>query len=405
MNLVDKKAVIFGMYALEIRNISKIFRIYPKPVDRLKEILFRRSFHQEFIALEGVSFPVPIGQTVGIIGDNGAGKSTLLKILAGTLTPTSGEIIKRGRVAALLELGAGFHPEFTGRQNIYLNAALLGLSQQEIRGREKDIIDFAELREFIDRPVKTYSSGMYVRLAFSIATTVDPDILIIDEALSVGDQHFQKKCIDRMITFRKNKTIIFCSHSMYHVNQLCSMALWLDSGRIRMQGTVTDITSAYENYNRNKISVQAQAVSRQTANNAPPIFLREISLNGEKKGVTLNTGDDLLVGLSYESSSQRPFWLAVGIRRNDGLICHAVSMVRDMAKPIHGPGSGTVYLRYNGIPFLHGEYIVNGSVLDEYGLHLYDNKESAPIIINAPSTWEQEIGLLHLNYHWELPAS
>jgi ABC-type polysaccharide/polyol phosphate transport system ATPase subunit len=192
-----------GEVSIRVHDLGKTYKLYAKPSDRLKEVLLRRPKHLAFQSLKSVSFQVSKGESLGIIGDNGAGKSTLLKLLAGTLTPSCGDMDIHGRVAALLELGAGFHQEFTGRQNIYLNASLLGLSEAEIKAQEEAILDFAELGQFIDRPIKTYSSGMVVRLAFSIATSVDPDVLVIDEALSVGDQYFQKKSLDRMNTGRQ----------------------------------------------------------------------------------------------------------------------------------------------------------------------------------------------------------
>jgi ABC-type polysaccharide/polyol phosphate transport system ATPase subunit len=203
--------------------------------------------------LDDISFAVPEGKSLGIIGDNGAGKSTLLKLLVGTLQPSAGNIEINGQVAALLELGAGFHPEFTGRKNIYLNASLLGVPDENIHELENDIIAFSELDYFIDRPVKTYSSGMYVRLAFSIATMVRPDILVIDEALSVGDMAFQKKCVQRMNEFRQQrKTMVFCSHSMFHVQELCDMALWIDQGKIRELGDSEQVVGHYEHYCNSK---------------------------------------------------------------------------------------------------------------------------------------------------------
>jgi len=378
MNLVDKKAVIFGMYALEVRNISKIFRIYPKPVDRLKEIFFRRSFHQEFIALERVSFSVPIGQTVGIIGDNGAGKSTLLKILAGTLTPTSGEIIKRGRVAALLELGAGFHPEFTGRQNIYLNAALLGLSQQEIRGREKDIIDFAELREFIDRPVKTYSSGMYVRLAFSIATTVDPDILIVDEALSVGDQHFQKKCVDRMMGFReRGKTIAFCSHSMYHVNELCESVIWLNEGTIRRAGKARSVISAYEEWCHNR-ERESENICPQTHPEQALAWIETVIIanrHGEQID-SVSVGEELQVIFKIRTAKKLKVHIGAGFRNFSGDNLFGVTTKADSFSPLEINDNRTVSINFPNLALLFGKYSAFCSLLDETGMHVYDLKLS-----------------------------
>jgi len=238
---------------VSVQNLNKDFKIYERPQDRLFEIIIRRQRHQLYHVLSDISFAVPDGKSLGIIGDNGAGKSTLLKLLVGTLQPTSGEISIEGQVAALLELGAGFHPEFTGRKNIYLNAALLGVPDDNIAELEKDIIAFSELDYFIDRPVKTYSSGMYVRLAFSIATMVRPDILVIDEALSVGDMAFQKKCVQRMNEFRQQqKTMIFCSHSMFHVQELCDIAIWLDKGKIREIGDSDKVVGHYEDFCNNK---------------------------------------------------------------------------------------------------------------------------------------------------------
>ena len=199
-------------YRVQVENLQKDFRIYRQPKDRLTELIFRKPRHKIYHVLSDISFNVENGKSLGIIGDNGAGKSTLLKLLVGTLQPTSGHISVEGQVAALLELGAGFHPEFTGRKNIYLNASLLGVPDDNIPELEMDIIEFSELDYFIDRPVKTYSSGMFVRLAFSIATMVRPDILVIDEALSVGDMAFQKKCVERMNRFREEqKTMVFCN--------------------------------------------------------------------------------------------------------------------------------------------------------------------------------------------------
>ncbi|MEX0965058.1 MAG: polysaccharide ABC transporter ATP-binding protein [Pseudohongiellaceae bacterium] len=241
------------MPRVSVQNLNKDFKIYDRPQDRLFEILLRRQKHQLYHVLSDISFEVPDGKSLGIIGDNGAGKSTLLKLLVGTLQPTSGDIAINGQVAALLELGAGFHPEFTGRKNIYLNAALLGVPDDNIAELEKDIIAFSELDYFIDRPVKTYSSGMYVRLAFSIATMVRPDILVIDEALSVGDMAFQKKCVQRMNEFREQqKTMVFCSHSMFHVQELCDMALWLDKGKIQEIGDSDQVVGHYEDFCNNK---------------------------------------------------------------------------------------------------------------------------------------------------------
>ena len=240
---------------IAVNNLCKEFRIYQRPQDRLAELLLRRPRHRLFHVLNDISFAVASGQSLGIVGDNGAGKSTLLKLLVGTLQPTSGQIEIHGQVAALLELGAGFHRDFTGRKNIFLNASLMGVPDDDIEQLEQEIIEFSELGYFIDRPVRTYSSGMFVRLAFSIATMVRPDVLVIDEALSVGDMAFQRKCVQRMQEFRsRRKTMVFCSHSMFHVQELCDIAIWLDKGSIREIGASDKVVGHYEDYCTNKKS-------------------------------------------------------------------------------------------------------------------------------------------------------
>ncbi|MEJ2082606.1 MAG: polysaccharide ABC transporter ATP-binding protein, partial [Acidobacteriota bacterium] len=202
-------------------------------------------------ALEDVSFEIRQGESFGVVGDNGAGKSTLLKILTGTAVPNQGEVRVEGNVAALLELGVGFHLDFTGRENIYFTGAVMGLAREEVREREEEIIAFSELEEFIDQPVKTYSSGMYVRLGFAVATGFDFAVLIIDEALAVGDQRFQKKCTDRILGFKKEgKTILFCSHNLYQVRTLCGRALWLHRGRPMAIGPASEVVEAYNAFTR-----------------------------------------------------------------------------------------------------------------------------------------------------------
>ena len=219
------------MIAIDAYDLGKGYRHYARPVDSLKELVLRRPLHETNWALRSASFQVPRGGTLGVIGANGAGKSTLLKLLAGTLQPSEGRLRVDGRVSAILELGSGFHPEFSGLDNVRMGCAMLGLSAAETRERLPEILDFSELGEAVHRPVKTYSSGMYVRLAFAVVTSVDPDVLIVDEALSVGDQHFQKKSLSRMRGFiEQGKTVVFCSHNLYQVKSLCDQALWLDRG-------------------------------------------------------------------------------------------------------------------------------------------------------------------------------
>ncbi|MBD2150104.1 ABC transporter ATP-binding protein [Pseudanabaena sp. FACHB-1277] len=234
--------------AITLNNVSKCFKRYAKPADRLKEILLpNKDYSERFWALQDISLEIHKGQTIGIIGRNGSGKSTLLQIIAGTLTATTGNVNVNGRVSALLELGSGFNPDFTGRQNVFFNARLLGLSQQEIENKFDEIVGFADIGDFIDQPVKTYSSGMFVRLAFAVAVNVEPEILIIDEALAVGDIYFQQKCFDKLAYLReKQTTLLFVSHDMNAVHRLCDRAILLDSGRVSLWSEARQVIDLYE---------------------------------------------------------------------------------------------------------------------------------------------------------------
>lgn len=257
---------------IEIKNISKIYNLYNKPSDRLKEALFaRQSRHTEFAALNDVSFNVNKGEILGIIGKNGSGKSTILKIITSVLTPTSGECIVKGKIAALLELGAGFNMEYTGIENIYLNGQMIGFSKEEMDKKLQDIIDFADIGEYIYQPVKTYSSGMFARLAFSVAISVDPDILIVDEALSVGDVFFQNKCYRRFEEFReRGKTILFVTHDMGSVIRYCNRCVLLNAGKKVAEGKPQEMVDLYKRimvgqWNGNEESSE-EASSIQTSN-------------------------------------------------------------------------------------------------------------------------------------------
>ena len=233
--------------AIKVENLSKCYQIYDKPRDRLLQMLFRghRTFYREFWALRDVSFEIKRGETVGIIGRNGSGKSTLLQLICGTLNPTGGSIQTRGRIAALLELGSGFNPEFTGRENVYMNASILGLNHEEIDARFDAIAAFADIGDFIEQPVKTYSSGMYVRLAFAVIAHVDADILVIDEALSVGDAFFTQKCMRFLRRFMENGTVLFVSHDTGAVINLCQSGIWLEKGSVKHKGEPKEIAQMY----------------------------------------------------------------------------------------------------------------------------------------------------------------
>ena len=216
--------------AISVKHLTKIYKLYDKPIDRLKESLhpLKKQYHKEFYALNDVSFEIKRGETVGIIGKNGAGKSTLLKIITGVLTPSSGSVHVHGRIASLLELGAGFNPEYTGIENIYFQGSLMGYTREEMEAKVDDILAFADIGDFVNQSVKMYSSGMFARLAFAVAINVDPDILIVDEALSVGDMYFQQKCMDKINSMRSKKmTLLFVSHSIGQVKKICEKAVFI----------------------------------------------------------------------------------------------------------------------------------------------------------------------------------
>jgi ABC-type polysaccharide/polyol phosphate transport system ATPase subunit len=248
---LNKNRGIMSEIAISAQNISKVYKLYDRHIDRLKEAIhpFGKKYHRDFYALREVSFEVKKGETVGIIGKNGSGKSTLLQIIAGVLTQTSGHVTTNGKVSALLELGTGFNPEHTGVENIYFNGMLMGFSQEEMDSKMGDILSFADIGEFVNQQVKTYSSGMFVRLAFSVAINVDPDILIIDEALAVGDIRFTQKCFRKIEEFReKRKTILFVSHDPGTIIKFCSTSIWLKEGEIFQSGNPDDIVKKYVAY-------------------------------------------------------------------------------------------------------------------------------------------------------------
>ena len=233
---------------IKVEDVSKSFNVYYDKANTIKErlLFFNRSRKEKRVVLDHINLNIKKGEVVALIGTNGSGKSTLLKLMTKIIYPNTGKITVNGKLTSLLELGAGFHPDFSGRENIYFNASIFGLTRKEIESRVEDIIEFSELRDFIDNPVRTYSSGMYMRLAFSVAINVDAEILLIDEILSVGDQHFQEKCFQKMRELKKQgKTMVFVTHSMDSVRQLCTRAVWLYDGKIKMDGPTNEVVDEY----------------------------------------------------------------------------------------------------------------------------------------------------------------
>lgn len=397
------------MTAIEVKGLTKTYKIYRSPVDRLKEIARRKPYHSEFTALDNISFSVEKGGTFGVIGENGAGKSTLLKILARTLKPTAGHLSVNGRCAALLELGAGFNPEFTGEENIYLNAYLLGLSKSDIEKNKSMIIDFSELGDFIKRPVKTYSSGMHVRLAFSIATCVNPEILIVDEALSVGDQHFQKKCIDRMMRLREEgKTILFCSHSMYLVQELCGRSIWLRNGRMEKHGETSKVINAYNDWVRTKEAGmkspgEGLVVDEDKARDKV-VWVDDVKLIGEQGYETtiLESGRPTLMRIRIGKAAGTNVTkghVGIGINRNDEEAVYGVTTKLDRIEPITFSDGHEIVVKFSTFPLLAGQYYITVVLTDGHALHPYDIYRTEMFSVE---NLLGDIGIVRMEHSWEL---
>lgn len=410
---------------LRVQHLSKEYRLYDSPGARLRSLLWGGARYRTQSVLNEVSFELYRGQCLGVVGNNGAGKSSLLKLVAGTLQPTRGVLERRGRVTAILELGAGFHPDFTGRDNLFFGGRLIGLSDAEIHQLAPSIIEFSELGEAIDRPVKSYSSGMVVRLAFALVTAIEPDVLIIDEALAVGDQHFQKKCIERIDAFRKNGcTILFCSHSMYHVRSICNRAIWLEGGQVRAFGDTESVLSAYEAEQPRTITQTARGsevvpVAQQMASktkadaltdgatDTPPLIegtrARILSMEVDH----LADGDpprldhrDLRVSVKVRVADDEQPQIGVMLEQARGAGITVVATHTDgVAAKNMGGGIWSICVCFNDLPLYSGEYVLSVFLFDFAGLVVYDEwlhhkyfrvvyESALPGLVRLPHRWE-----------------
>lgn len=353
------------MCVVTVEELTKIYKLYNKPSERLKELILHKPFHKEFIALNGVSFSLQKGESFGVIGDNGAGKSTLLKILSKTLSPTSGRFEVKGLVSSMLELGSGFHPEFTGIENIYLYGSLIGISHELMKKKTDEIIDFSELGDFIRYPIKTYSSGMHVRLAFSVATVVNPDILIIDEALSVGDQYFQRKCLDKMADFKKrNKTIIFCSHDLYPIKIYCEKALWLDHGKIKMLGKADDVANAYADYERERSEkFRTDSSQSRVENGQLNSFIFVEQLRARQDGNT-----SLIIEFVVKASEAFTGHIGWSIVRRDMLQISFTTTHMQGKEPVLFDRPRKVRIRIDNINIVNDTYFIYVAIFDSEAL-------------------------------------
>jgi len=397
--------------AIRVNNLSKCYHIYDKPHDRLKQSIYPRlyrlagktpkQYFREFWALKEVSFEIKKGETVGIIGRNGSGKSTLLQMICGTLTPTSGDIQTNGRIAALLELGSGFNPEFTGRENVYMNASVLGLSNEEIDARFDDIVAFADIGEFVEQPVKTYSSGMMVRLAFAVAIHVDPVILIVDEALAVGDIVFQMKCLDRMEQIRaKGTTILFVSHSLEQVKRFCASCVWLEHGSVRLIGESNYVSDQYRDVSLRASTVAqvSQPEEHQAKNLNTPAMIRSAIVSATH----LAPFESFSVRITYiiKEQSLPKILLGVAIRDAKSTYIFGPNTYLDKFSIPYTHGIHVVDYCIEKLPLLTGTFTIDVGLFTDGGLVCVDYI-GAVAEINVVAEYFSE-GLVYIDHEWRV---
>jgi lipopolysaccharide transport system ATP-binding protein len=393
--------------AVSAQRLTKTYRLFESPWQRLWEAVSGRQRHRAQNALEDVSFELAPGEAFGVVGENGAGKSTLLKIVAGVLEPTSGALTTSGKVASILELGSGFHPEFSGRQNLLLNAAALGLGRREALAKLERIVEWSELGSAIDQPLKSYSTGMAMRLAFSIATQVEPEVLVVDEALSVGDGYFQKKSMDRMNELvRGGTTLLFCSHAMYYVSAFCERALWLRRGRLERLGAARDVIAEYERYLLAKsTAAEPGAVAPHEVAGAPgPARLVAATILTERPDeVACRPGDRWALLVEWECDDPAlAFHVGVGVNRSEGIEVFSCSTLGAAGFPVSGARRHRVMLEVPHLPLVKGDFDVYVHLADENGLHVYDRDRLSPGF--SVRSEEYSFGLVQVEHAFTIEA-
>ena len=397
--------------AVVVEGVSKRFRMYGERTRSLKQAVLqrRRATFEEFWALQDVSFEIPRGSTFGLIGENGSGKSTLLKCVARILRPDTGEIATHGRVAALLELGSGFHPELSGRENVYLNGSILGLSKREIDKRLDEIVDFAGVEAFIDQPVKNYSSGMYVRLGFSVAINVDPDILLVDEVLAVGDASFQQKCMEKFADYRRaGRTVVVVSHAMGQLRNFCDQAAWLEHGRLQAVGPAGAVVDDYvdETHADRAVPDAEGADDARWGSGEIRVERVEVLDTGGGDTRTVRTGDDVVVRLHYRADQpvERPVF-GLGITTLEG---HDVTgpNTRDTDDvPDRLEGEGHVDFQVDRLALLPGTYELTAAVYDYTCQHPFDHRHRLVRFDVVPGTPRESVGVVSLGGSWHYSES
>ena len=390
-------------FSVKTEGLLKEYHIYDHPSERLKELFLKRTRHKVFRALGPIDIEVRRGESLGIVGENGAGKSTFLKLAAGVIEPSSGRITVAGKVSSILELGIGFNPEFTGRENVFLNAALLGLSPGETNKRMGSIDKFTDIGEFFDMPVKTYSTGMYLRLAFSLAVHVDADMIAIDEVLAVGDGAYEKKCIDKIWDLRKNGiTLLYCSHSLYTVANFCDRTMWLKEGRVQAIGDTKEVISAYEDYLREKEErikkTERPVLSTSASEKVAEVKDIRLMADGQPVETSVQHSSNIEVIFDFEIFEDADVHVGFAVDRNDGLCCFADSMHKQGLTPFHGPGRESLTISFKKLPLLGGAYKVIIFLLGENGILIYDRKDS-PIF--KVDTTEKEWGVCYMHHEWK----
>lgn len=406
------------MTAIRLHGVGRAYALYARPRDRLIEVVTQRPRHRRVDALRPTDLEVPGGQVLGVIGNNGAGKSTLLKLIAGTLAPSTGRMEVNGSVGALLELGGGFHPDMTGRENVLLKGAILGLGREEMHRRYEEIAGFAGIGDFMEQPVKTYSSGMFMRLAFAVATCVEPDILLIDEALSVGDGAFARKSFDRIMQFKNSgRTILFCSHSLYQVEAVCDRVIWIDAGTVRMDGDPAEVIAAYNSFLNTDVLDRGAEGERAPdavadADRPTPLpagsglarFHRvTVRADGEAgRRVTVRSKEsDVSIEMEFLSDPLMAApTVAVAITQMDGqIVCSAGSHNDGYRLERDAEGRGRVTLGFPKLSMLKGTYGVNAYLLCERGIHCY---EQATLVAELNVVQAGlELGVVSLPHEWQ----
>ena len=384
------------VHPITVDDVAKHFRLYHERNQSLKAAVMRggRASYEEFWALDGVSFEVEQGTTFGLVGENGSGKSTMLKCLAKILRPDRGSIEVEGKVSALLELGAGFHPELSGRENVYLNGSILGLSKKQLESRFDEIVEFAGIERFIDMPVKNYSSGMYVRLGFSIAINVDPDILLVDEVLAVGDEQFQRRCLERVSELREQgKTIVVVTHSLNTVRTLCDAALWLDHGKVRALGSAGEVADAY--LSEVHVDREADGAGGGTRWGSGDVRLTEFELlDGSGRPVNqVCTGDTVTFRLHFDAPKAipRPVF-GVGVYTLEGIQVTGPNTREAGVAVDYIEGPGSVDLHVDRLLLLPGSYSVSIAATDETVSNTFDHRHRAFFFDVKPGTPHETFG-------------